>query len=138
MGCDYYYCERCDESHRYDYFVNCKMCSDKLDYCDECYDEYNRFAKYKDGHDFYSYSNVNDGLIICDKCINNFHENTTINDKDININDYDITIEELKDKIIQVKNSEFSKNSKIEKIENEINELKNKIKKLRKELKTIK
>ena len=128
MGCDYLYCKRCRESHRYDYFLGCDICSNSLEFCIDCYDDKNKFADKKVIPEYEHDRNI--GLIICDDCIEHYEKDDINNIQNIKL--YKITKKQLDKNINKVKHSYFSKDAKIERVDDEIKQLEEKIKELRK------
>ncbi len=128
MGTDYYYCAECCETHRCDYFLQCKICDATFDVCDTCYEDKNNFASYKSiSHD--EHRNV--CLLICDNCIKQFESKDI--DKIENLTQYDIEKHILINNIYLIKTKCFSFENYINNINNEITELQKKIKDLRRE-----
>ena len=128
MGVTSNYCEKCCECLHEEMFLDCGICNEKFDECDECFDkEKNKFAEYKIKNEYC--------LVICDDCINNYCDTTEL--ENINFKEYNITKNKLHKKILNTKNKYFSNTVKIDKITKEIIEYENKINGLRLKLKEL-
>ena len=125
MGVTSNYCEKCCECLHEEMFLDCGICTEKFQECDECYNkEKNKFAESKIKN-YYC-------IVICDYCINKYFDIKEL--ENINFKEYNITKNKLHKKILNTKNKYFSNTVKIDNITKEIIEYEKKISNLRLEL----
>ena len=112
MGMDYLSCKSCNKCINMDRFPQCKLCYEHLNCCDNCYNKNkNNFAEYKN-------IDYGDGLIVCDKCIENYEGLEEL--KHIDFKEFKTNKMKLHKALNKSKLKYFSNDIKISKITEEI------------------